>query len=188
MPLTALIVSGGIYLMLPGGVEVGYLPLSTPHPYGVCQEDRDRAMWLKHRLQQILEGPPQDIKGTLIQEGLAKEYPYDWCIPKYEIRHTIGYWVTSAQVFNNGPIRPPKRPDFIARRPKANTIPVKLTSTAPRGNECQRSSTCAPASRPVTPVIRPSAIPTPPCILNKRGDGKPSAGCISVTVAPKRSG
>jgi hypothetical protein len=173
MPLTALIVSGGIYLMLPGGVEAGYMPLSTPHPYGVCQEDRDRAIWLKHRLEQLLRGPPEEIKGALIREGLAAEYAYDWCIPKYEIRHTIAYWLTNRQVFTQPPPMPPKRPSFAGR---------------PRGNECRKSSTCATASRPVMSVIRPSAIPTPPCILNKRGTGGHSAGCISATTAPRRSG
>jgi hypothetical protein len=102
MPLSALIVSGGIYLMLPGGVEAGYLPLSTPHPYGVCQQDRDRSIWLKHRLEQLLQGPPEEIRGALLKEGLAKEYAYDWCVPKYEIRHTIAYWVANEEVYTKG--------------------------------------------------------------------------------------
>jgi hypothetical protein len=173
MPLSAVIMAGGIYLLAPGGIEMGVLPVSVPHPYGECKEGRDRAIWLKHRLQQLLEGPPTDIQGTLIREGLAYEYKYDFCLPRYEIRHTIAYWLTNRQVFTQPPPMPPKRPSFAVR---------------PRGTECQKSSTCVTTNRVVTPAIRPLAIPTPPCISSKKGDGKPSAGCISATTAPRRSG
>ena len=148
MFLSAVIMATGIYIMAPGGVEMGFLPLSVPHPYGDCEKGRDKAIWLKHRLQQLLEGPPANIQETLLTEGLAQTYKYDWCLDRYEIRHTIAYWLPDRQVYTQPPPLPPKRPHIAAKKPRqlhaSVTIPVKvnivLPPARPRGIHGQSSN------------------------------------------------
>jgi hypothetical protein len=162
---SALVLASGIYIMWFGGV-VHHLPLSVPHPHGVCQTDREMGRKLQERLERLLLDPPK-IEQQLIAENLAAPYPYDWCAPRLRLRPTIDWWM--ADIWNRGatdypPIliaMPRRRPTFVPaylvlkrlEQPRKPPLPpvAGLRPTLPPTPVVKHASTpVLPPRRPVT--------------------------------------
>jgi hypothetical protein len=145
---SAIIMAGGVDVLFWGS-PVHYIPLSLPHPYGICSQDRELARKAQERLDRLVLEPDQ-IAPTLVRENLAAEYPMDWCAPRYgvnELRGSIVWW-RKDDIWSRPRIVDPK--PLIARRPN---VFVPLTVHVSLGQRI------APVSRSVTPA--PSALLPP---------------------------
>lgn len=144
---SAVIVAGGIYVLFWGS-PVHYIPLSLPHPYGICAQDRELAAKVRERLDKLVIEPDQ-IGPTLIKENLAADYPYDWCAPRYGVHELRGgiVWWRKDDIWSR-PIGEPTQ--LIAKRPNV-FVPLTVHVSLNRR--------LSPVSRSVTPA--PSALLPP---------------------------
>jgi hypothetical protein len=136
---SAVIVAGGVYVLFWGS-PVHYIPLSLPHPHGICAQDRELGRKVQERLDKLALEPDQ-IGPTLIAENLAADYPHDWCAPRYgvnELKGTILWW-RKDDIWSR-PIR--AEPPLIAKRPN---VFVPLTVHVSLGQRL------APVSRSANP-------------------------------------
>jgi hypothetical protein len=145
---SAVIVAGGLYVMFWGS-PVHYIPLSLPHPHGICAQDRELGRRVQERLEKLTLEPEQ-IAPALIRENLAADYPVDWCAPRYgvhELRGTIVWW-RKDDIWSRPRMVDPK--PLIAKRPN---VFVPLTV------HVALNQRIAPVSRSATPA--PSALLPP---------------------------
>lgn len=150
---SAIIMAGGVYVLFWGS-PVHYIPLSLPHPHGICAQDRELARTVQERLDKLVVEPDQ-IGPTLIKENLAAEYPYDWCAPRYgvnELRGTIVWW-RKDDIWSRPVLADPK--PLIAKRPSV-FVPLTVHVSLQRLRPVQRSINQAPSA--LLPPRRPVSL------------------------------
>lgn len=149
---SAIIMAGGVYVLFWGS-PVHYIPLSVPHPQGICAQDRELARKVQERLDKLVTDPEQ-IAPTLIRENLAADYPHDWCAPRYgvnELRGSIVWW-RKDDIWSRPMITDPK--PLIARRPNV-FVPLTVHVSLQRFSPPKRSVYQAPTA--LLPPKRPKS-------------------------------